>query len=184
MYDFDALVFIGRFQPFHNAHLKTVEIALQHSAKLIIALGSVQAERSLKNPFFSDEREQMILNSLSLEQQKRITFVHLVDVYNDKKWVQQVKDKVSQHTQSAQHIGLIGHFKDDSSYYLGLFSEWELLRLDNLEDFLSATDIRNLYYAGEIQQDSLPSGTTHFLSHFITTADYQYLKQAWSMLDK
>lgn len=184
MYDFDTLVFIGRFQPFHNAHLKTVEIALQHSAQMIIALGSVQKKRSLKNPFFANEREQMILNSLSVEQKQRINFAHLIDVYDDKKWVKQVKDRISEHTDSAQRIGLIGHFKDDSSYYLQLFSEWELFALDNLENFLSATDTRNLYYTGEIQESSVPSGTAQFLHDFITTADYQQLKQVWSNLDE
>ncbi|MBF7686951.1 nicotinate-nicotinamide nucleotide adenylyltransferase [Acinetobacter rathckeae] len=180
MYDFDVLVFIGRFQPFHNAHLKTINIALQHSHEVIVALGSVQNDRSIKNPFFAHEREQMILNSFSLEQQKRIHFIHLIDVNDDEKWVQQVKDKVADHTQPSQKLGLIGHFKDDSSYYLKLFSAWKLFELDNLENFLSATDIRNLYFNGKIQADSVPLGTMNMLKKFMGTVDYQELKHAWS----
>ncbi|MBF7682697.1 nicotinate-nicotinamide nucleotide adenylyltransferase [Acinetobacter sp. B5B] len=180
MYEFDALVFIGRFQPFHNAHLKTIEIALQQSAQVIIALGSVQEERSVKNPFFAHEREQMILKSLPLIQQKRITFIHLIDVHNDQKWVQQVKDKVYAQIEPSKKIGLIGHFKDNSSYYLALFSEWQLLELDNLENFLSATDIRNSYYDGRILKERLPLATMTFLDHFIKTLDYQHLKQIWT----
>ena len=50
MYTFDYLVFIGRFQPFHLAHLETIQIALQQSRQVIIALGSAQAERKILHP--------------------------------------------------------------------------------------------------------------------------------------
>ena len=58
MYTFDYLVFIGRFQPFHLAHMQTIEIALQQSRYVILALGSAQMERNIKNPFLAIEREQ------------------------------------------------------------------------------------------------------------------------------
>ena len=41
-YTFDYLVFIGRFQPFHLAHLQTIQIALERSHYVILALGSAQ----------------------------------------------------------------------------------------------------------------------------------------------
>ena len=81
-YTFDYLVFIGRFQPFHLAHLETVSIALQHSKHVILALGSAQNERNTKNPFLADERAQMILSNFSTEDEKRIHFVPVIDVYN------------------------------------------------------------------------------------------------------
>ncbi|MFI7862891.1 adenylyltransferase/cytidyltransferase family protein, partial [Acinetobacter baumannii] len=56
MYTFDYLVFIGRFQPFHLAHMQTIEIALQQSRYVILALGSAQMERNIKNPFLAIER--------------------------------------------------------------------------------------------------------------------------------
>ncbi|HQZ60749.1 MAG TPA: adenylyltransferase/cytidyltransferase family protein, partial [Acinetobacter sp.] len=91
MYTFDYLVFIGRFQPFHLAHMQTIEIALQQSQKLILALGSAQSERNIKNPFLAVERERMILSNFSEQDQQRIEFVHVIDVYNDTKWVQLLK---------------------------------------------------------------------------------------------
>ena len=51
MYTFDYLVFIGRFQPFHLAHMQTIEIALQQSRYVILALGSAQMERNIKIRF-------------------------------------------------------------------------------------------------------------------------------------
>ena len=65
MYTFDYLVFIGRFQPFHFAHMQTIEIALQQSQHVVLALGSAQSERNIKNPFLAHEREQMILSNFS-----------------------------------------------------------------------------------------------------------------------
>lgn len=85
MYKFDYLVFIGRFQPFHFAHLQTIQIALQQSREVIIALGSAQPERNIKNPFLAEERQKMILANFSAEDQARIHFVNIIDVYNDQK---------------------------------------------------------------------------------------------------
>lgn len=82
-YTFDYLVFIGRFQPFHLAHMQTIKIALQHSQHVILALGSAQNERNIKNPFLASEREAMILSNFSPEDRARIKFVEVIDVYND-----------------------------------------------------------------------------------------------------
>lgn len=182
-YAFDHLVFIGRFQPFHLAHLQTVQIALQHSHKVILALGSAQPERNLKNPFLAQEREQMILSNFTEADQARIQFVHIIDVYNDVKWVKLVKERVASVTQLGQKIGLIGHFKDESSYYLQLFPEWEMLELDSLVGAISATPLREAYYRGEIQREFFPQGTIDFLQKFQSTAIYLQLQHKYQQQD-
>lgn len=168
MYTFDYLVFIGRFQPFHLAHLQTIEIALQRSAQVVLALGSAQNERNIKNPFSALEREQMILANFSETEQQRIKFVHVIDVYNDKKWVQLLKDVVNQVIQPSAKVGLIGHFKDDSSYYLRLFPEWQLVELDSLKDSISATPLREAFYRGEIQTEYFPNAPFNFYNNLKT----------------
>ncbi|MNZ02375.1 Bifunctional NMN adenylyltransferase/Nudix hydrolase [compost metagenome] len=177
MYKFDYLVFIGRFQPFHLAHMQTIEIALQQSHYVVLALGSAQMERNIKNPFLAIEREQMILSNFSLDEQKRIKFVHVVDVYNDEKWVKQVKSLVNDVIEPNSKVGLIGHFKDESSYYLKLFPEWIMVELDSLKDSISATPMREAYYRGEIQTEFFPVGTIQFLDEFQKTRIYQQLQQ-------
>lgn len=177
MYKFDYLVFIGRFQPFHLAHMQTIEIALQQSHYVVLALGSAQMERNIKNPFLAIEREQMILSNFSLDEQKRIKFVHVVDVYNDEKWVKQVKSLVNSVIEPNSKVGLIGHFKDESSYYLKLFPEWIMVELDSLKDSISATPMREAYYRGEIQTEFFPVGTIQFLDEFQKTRIYQQLQQ-------
>lgn len=184
MYKFDYLVFIGRFQPFHLAHMQTIEIALQQSHYVVLALGSAQMERNIKNPFLAIEREQMILSNFSLDEQKRIKFVHVVDVYNDEKWIKQVKSLVNGVIEPNSTVGLIGHFKDESSYYLKLFPEWIMVELDSLKDSISATPMREAYYRGEIQTEFFPVGTIQFLDEFQKTRTYQQLQQRFEQDDR
>ena len=183
-YTFDYLVYIGRFQPFHLAHLQTVKIALQHSHFVIMALGSAQNERNIKNPFLATEREQMILSNFSEQDQIRIKFVPVIDVYNDEKWQKLVKAQVAQIVKAGDRVGLIGHFKDDSSYYLKFFPEWKMLELESLVGAMSATPVREAYYRGEIRKDAFPEGTIEFLEKFRQSITYRQLCEKFASGDK
>lgn len=183
-YKFDYLIFIGRFQPFHLAHMQTIKIALQNSQNIILALGSAQNERNIKNPFLASEREAMILSNFSEADQHRIHFVHVIDVYNDVKWVKLVKSLVAEVVSVTDKVGLIGHFKDDSSYYLALFPEWEMLKLESLIGSISATPLREAYYRGEIKESAFPLGTSDFLKRFLQTDIYTQLKLNFEHNDK
>lgn len=183
-YKFDDLVYIGRFQPFHLAHMQTIIIALETSQNVILALGSAQNERNTKNPFLAIEREQMILSNFSEAHQKRIYFVHIIDVYNDEKWINLVKKQVASVVSENAKVGLIGHFKDDSSYYLALFPEWEMFELESLKDSISATPLREAYYRGEIREEHFPLGTSEFLQKFKHTEIYQQLQIKYQNNDR
>ena len=188
---FDYLVFIGRFQPFHIAHREVIDIALAQAEQVILVLGSAQDERSIKNPFSIAERQQMILTSFDEVTRQRIQFVPIIDLYNDEKWVKAVKDGVNdfivQRHQNENEIerktGLIGHFKDDSSYYLALFPEWQLVELENLKNQLSATPLRAKYYQGEIDQDHLSVEVQEFLIEFQNSEWYPLLQDAFQQQD-
>lgn len=182
-YTFDYLVFIGRFQPFHLAHMQTIQIALTQSQNVILALGSAQHERNIKNPFLATEREQMILSNFAEEEQARIKFVHVIDVYNDEKWQKLVKSLVNELIEPDAKVGLIGHFKDDSSYYLKFFPEWQMVELDSLHGSLSATPMREAYYRGVIQEDKFPQGTIIFLQNFKQNEIYQQLADKFTLND-
>jgi len=57
-------MFLGRFQPFHNGHLKVVQLALQKNEEITIVIGSAQASNTRENPFSAQERKQMIEKTL------------------------------------------------------------------------------------------------------------------------
>lgn len=180
---FDYLIFIGRFQPFHFAHKEVIDIAFSMSHNVILILGSAQDERSIKNPFSAAEREQMIRGGFSQAQQIHLHFLPIVDLYNDVKWTQAVKDGVNTVVSAQDKVGLIGHFKDESSYYLRLFPEWQLIELENLKNALSATPLREKYYRGEIDTEYFPLNVQDFLSEFQHTKMYPVLQDYYQRQD-
>ena len=48
---YDAIVFIGRFQPLHNAHVEIIRKASELADKVIVVVGSANQPRTFKNPF-------------------------------------------------------------------------------------------------------------------------------------
>lgn len=84
-------LFIGRFQPFHNAHLIDIKNVLKDVDEVIIAIGSSQEKNTLENPFSYNERKQMIINTLKKHKIKKYKIYPVPDLYNDKKWVDYIK---------------------------------------------------------------------------------------------
>lgn len=146
----------------------------------------VDVQRTLKNVFTAIERETMIRAAFMPEQQSQLHFAGLIDIFNDVKWTAMVKQAVHDvvmqklplhQPESACKVGLIGHFKDQSSYYLSLFPEWPLVELDNYFQ-LSATPIREQYLLGQLPTlQQVPAATLDFLIHFQHTPDYRVLQQ-------
>lgn len=141
---YDALVFIGRFQPFHNGHKAIVDAAIKQAKEVIIVVGSSFASRNIRNPFTFEERRQMIK---SVFPGNNVKVVPVSDYpYDDNKWVRAVQNVVHgalAWSADPIRIGLIGHEKDGSSYYLKIFKPlgWGNVSVANV-DGINATDIR------------------------------------------
>ena len=80
-------LFIGRFQPFHKAHLVDVKKILKECDEIVIAIGSSQEKYTLENPFSYSERKRMIELALKNNKIKKYKIYSVPDLYNDKKWV-------------------------------------------------------------------------------------------------
>lgn len=176
MKKYDILVLIGRFQPLHNAHLEIIKRATALTNQLIVICGSAKQPRTYKNPFTFDERRQMIRNAtagLSLQ----INIEPNIDtIYNDQAWAVRVQSIVNKYAQAGSKIGVIGHKKDESSFYLDMFPQWEFVNVEQIEP-LGATDIRELYFKRDVNmrfiQGVVPETTVEFLQQFKQTADYE-----------
>jgi len=85
-------VFVGRFQPFHNGHLKAMEDILKKVDELVIVVGSSQYSHRVNNPFTSGERITMIRRALEEEgiQPSRYWIVPVPDTHVHMIWVSQV----------------------------------------------------------------------------------------------
>lgn len=153
--DNDFAVFVGRFQPPHKRHIEAMQQGLNIAEKLIIVLGSAKAARNIKNPFSTEEREQMIRSCFSDSENKNIIVKTVRDYYyNDNNWVADVQQKVGSVTGENKKIVLLGLKKDSTSYYLDLFPQWKRENIHG-DIVLNATDIRNAYF------DSLTSFGVH-----------------------
>lgn len=136
----DALVFIGRFQPFHNGHKAVIDTALEQAKEVVVVVGSSFAARNIRNPFTFEERKAMIEAVFPTD---RVKVVPVSDYpYDDLKWVNAIQKIVDDTIPHAKDVGLIGHSKDSTSYYLNIFPRWK----NHVEvadvSGINATDIR------------------------------------------
>jgi bifunctional NMN adenylyltransferase/nudix hydrolase len=149
---YDYLVFIGRFQPFHNGHLRVINEALEKAEHVIILVGSANRARSPRNPFTFEEREGMIAVALGAWANRAAILPLRDSPYNDQAWVSDVQRLVEQVTGAFgdpdnpdDSIGLIGFSKDHTSYYLKMFPTWGSEAVTSQHGTLNSTDIRADY---------------------------------------
>ena len=80
------VLFIGRFQPFHNGHLHVAEALSKKYDELIIGIGSSQEKNTEQNPFSYNERKEMISGALKNNKIKNFKIYPVPDLYDDYKW--------------------------------------------------------------------------------------------------
>ncbi len=180
---YDALVLIGRFQPFHNAHLEIVRRATALTDKLIVVAGSANQPRTYKNPFTVREREQMIKYATGGMSISVSVHGNPDTIYNDQAWAVRVQKIVSDAVYlnkgpGEYKIGIIGHKKDESSFYLDMFPQWDFVNVEQIEP-LSAVNIRDLFFKRDVNMNFIkavvPSTTYEFLASFTTRPEYEQI---------
>lgn len=172
---YDLVVYIGRFQPVHSAHVEIIRRAQREAPRVLVLVGSAFLPRTYKNPFTYEERAKMIK-----EATPEVVVAPLFDsMYNDQAWAAQVQAQVALHASSASKVALIGHKKDDSSYYLNMFPQWDLIEISEIEP-LNATNVRELYFVEKVNlnfiRSVVPSTTYAFMEKFLNTVDYGMLR--------
>lgn len=188
---FNLAVFIGRFQPFHNGHLAVIKHGAEIANKVLVLVGSAAGPRCYRNPFVFDERRYMIVSAaetIGIATDK-IT-VHRLDdaAYNDAQWMSNVQ-KIVRDVADNGTVTLIGHSKDATSYYLKLFPQWANTEVPSYGS-VNGTDIRTSYFSniGHMwlnDADTLVPPTVHsFLNAFISTLDYEKIKQEYEFVVK
>jgi bifunctional NMN adenylyltransferase/nudix hydrolase len=99
-------------------------------------------------------------------------------IYNDQAWAVRVQALVGKHTKLGDKVGIIGHKKDDSSFYLDMFPQWGFENVELIE-FLSAVNIRDLYFKRDVNMSFIkgvvPETTFEFLTKFKDTPEYEQI---------
>ena len=198
-----CIIYIGRFEPPHNGHFATIRKALEQTEKLLIFIGSHEACRSLRNPFSTEERIEMLKISLTPEEQKKITFIPIHDSnYNHSEWVAAVAAHVGAILRDCpstaldcppttalgcpsphNKIGIIGHKKDNTSYYIDLFPEWEFVEMPLLEDGLSSTEIRKKWFSGTLTEGKIPLAVYSYLKNKESEEWAKNLKEEYRLVE-
>lgn len=83
------VLFVGRFQPFHNGHLHAIREISKGNRIMIVIAGP--KKKDSKNPFSFSEREMMIRKALDREDIK-YDVSRIEDVHDDGRWGEKVKD--------------------------------------------------------------------------------------------
>jgi bifunctional NMN adenylyltransferase/nudix hydrolase len=173
---YDTLVLIGRFQPLHSAHLEIIKRATALTDQLVIICGSANQPRTYKNPFTFDERARMIKDATRGLNMQVYVEPNTDTIYNDQAWAVRVQGIVSKYrVLGGAGVGIIGHKKDDSSFYLDMFPQWGYEDVELIE-FLSAVDIRDLYFKWTFNSNFIknvvPETTYDFLMEFRKSEEF------------
>ena len=183
---YDAIVFIGRFQPLHNAHVEIIRKASELAEKVIIVVGSANQPRTVKNPFSYGEREYLIQDTYEFG--KPLILASNYDtIYNDDAWAVRVQNIVAKHTTENSKVAIIGHKKDESSFYLDMFPQWELVEVELIEE-LNAYQIRELYFKEDFNPNFIrsvvPANVLEYLNKFAKTPDYKQILREIEFVEK
>jgi bifunctional NMN adenylyltransferase/nudix hydrolase len=193
---YDLAVFIGRFQPVHNGHMQVIKLALKSATNVLVLIGSANEARSHRNPWTYQERKDMIRSSIHLNDVDRVEFMPLEDsAYNDTQWIKSVQDHVSHalkfngidETHAA--VALVGHSKDQSSYYLKMFPVWDSIEAPNYNS-VNSTDIRNWYFSDTVDSSTakersyITSDTLDFLVDWKPEPEYKKILEEYEFVEK
>lgn len=85
----DRVLYIGKFQPFHNGHRHVVEKLRDRHDELIVAIGGAGKSHQLKNPYTAGERIQMIYNTIDVN--NSIFIISVPDINSNKVWPSHVE---------------------------------------------------------------------------------------------
>ena len=185
MTDFDYAVLIGRFQPFHLGHEKLFRHAAAIARHIIIIMGSHNCPESIRNPCDSCTREKFIRLSLPDVDSSVYTISFIADsAYNFNDWLIRVQKQVASIADKDSRITIVGHFKDDTSYYLSYFPQWSLEILPTQVSGVSSTSIREACFEGAIStiKDVVAPEVYNELSKWITTVNFRELLEEYRFI--
>ena len=86
-----------------------------------------------------------------------------------------VQALVNNNSRKGQKIGIIGHNKDESSFYLKMFPQWDLVEVPLIEP-LNATNVRDLYFRKDANMNFIrgvvPQSTARLLDGWKDTPEF------------
>lgn len=190
---FKLATLIGRYEPVHNGHISNYTQAFSVAEKVHILIGSAYQPRTIKNPFTFHERTMMIqktLESMGISPERYYISPIKDFSYNDNLWIQQVQEVVMSKDPEIKDkdIAILGHEKDDSSWYLRAFPNWNFIPLSAYVEFgtnpIDATKIRELFFEGHLDYitGTVPKPVFDALLRFSKSVEYKTLVEEYNFI--
>jgi bifunctional NMN adenylyltransferase/nudix hydrolase len=127
----------------------------------------------------------MIVSALSEDQNQRTSFIPVRDyLYNENAWLAEIQQKVKIVTNNSKSVVLIGHLKDDSSYYLKTFPQWDFEETRTRLN-LAATDIRHDLFSQGLDKEianRVPLKVWDYLHEWRHTPIFRRLQEEYDFL--
>lgn len=139
--EFDILVYVGRFQPFHAGHLHVLREAEARADRVLVFVGSAFEPVTVKNPWSYYIRADIIRTLAG----PHTLISALPDAIDNTTWARNVTADVNEFAKqyireisdgfislglADLKIGIIGCDKDHTSFYLHMFPKWEKVLLE------------------------------------------------------
>lgn len=192
-HQYDYILYIGRFQPFHNGHLETCKQALKFGKHLLVMIGSMFIAPNIRNPITFQDRRMLIdqcLTQLTGKFEYRYSIHGLRDYFysaNDSLWISQIQSILASYGEDKK-IAIIGHEKDETSYYIQALEKTlgiDFIPVNNTHT-ANATDLRNVWLNPGMNHDHvkknikiLPENILNFIYDKIDKKELKRLRDEW-----
>ena len=149
-----AAVYIGKFQIIHNAHYDNMKHCLNNYDKTMVIVGSTNKPKSTKYPFLFKDIKKWI-NQINED----IIVKPSKDYPNDDDWFNEINQIIkSAFDTNIYEIHIIGHDKDETSYYLNHFKDFKVDFQPSKHNGISATDVREKYFSQNLNFKNVVPG--------------------------
>jgi bifunctional NMN adenylyltransferase/nudix hydrolase len=142
---------IGRFSFIHRQHERTLQIMAAENDYILVIIGSANRCESKKNPHQFAIRAMImaeVLRRIKPDGQWRIMSVNDT-LYNEDRWKMRVyangEHYADRHGIHPDRITLYGTDKDESTYYMNSFPQWNVKKVEKVED-IDATRLREVWF--------------------------------------
>jgi NAD+ synthase len=154
------VVFVGRFQPFHNGHLEAIKWILAQSKRLKIVIGSMQEFGQADNPLAYQERREILELALAEAGAENCEIFGLPDFYNDAAWTQKMLEITGLKAGETVLVSL-NDWARSCAEKIGIEAAIQPVFCDNL----SATQVRQTIAAGSEWKSLVPSVVFDYLKN-------------------
>jgi len=152
------IVFVGRFQPFHNGHLEAIKWILAQTKEIKIVIGSMQEFGQADNPLEYADRKKIVEAALVESGIKNCKIFGVPDFYNDAAWGKKLLEITGLDADEAVLVSLNDWVKSCAKK-IGVAVAAHPVFCDNL----SATQVRQTMFAGSDWKNLVPPAVFDYL---------------------